>query len=421
MLQPERYSPEEIRKIQRACCHVFMSEKAMNSVVVAGNNGRRLRYPFLEGLTYEDVKRAYRTNVLAYHPDRNQDKNEEDMGFYARHMEGVNRSYEYLSAVFGRKKAGLLPECHGYSRIIAVGGAKGGIGKSIFAANLGMMLSSLGMRTAMVDLDLGGSDLHIYLGRSHIPDITLNDYLNRKIASLQDAATPIDGGPMLIAGNNGELGSANIPFQRKMRLIENIRRMNADYVILDLGGGTDFNTLDFFLASDMAIVLTTLDQSAYLEAYAFIKTALQRKLNRLFGAESTFAARHNPVLKEIVAEGTQTPDKDNPRTVGLMLERVARLDPLSLPLITDEVLNFSPHLVVNHSFDERAALKVAETLHSVAAQRLSIDIDHVGSISRHPEIERSTSYTHHPILARHRSGRFASEMESIVRKLGLAQ
>ena len=107
--------------------------------------------------------------------------------------------------------------------------------------------------------------------------------------SLNETVTECESGPMLIAGDVGELGAANIPFQRKMRLIEKIREMNVDYVILDLGGGTDFNTLDFFLASDLGIVLTTLDQSAYIEAYAFIKTALQRKLNRLFSADSVLA------------------------------------------------------------------------------------------------------------------------------------
>jgi flagellar biosynthesis protein FlhG len=420
MLQPERYSHEEIREIKRACCHVFMSEKAMHSVVVSEHNRASLHYPFLEQLTYEDVKQAYRTNMFTYHPDRHQDKEPEDIDFYSRHVEGVNRSYEYLSRLFGVKKTASLPESAHRSRIIAVGGAKGGIGKSIFAANLGTMLTSLGFRTAMVDLDLGGSDLHIYLGHKRIPKTTLNDFLNRKVTFLNDAVVGCEHGPMLIAGNCGELGAANIPFQRKMRLIENIRKINADYVILDLGGGTDFNTLDFFLASDLGIVLTTLDQSAYLEAYAFIKTALQRKLNRLFSADSSFSARGNPVLKEIVVDGTHASSEDDPRTIQTLLERVANEDPVSLPLITDEILNFSPCLVINHSFDPRAALRVAATLRAVASERLSIDINYVGTISKNRTIEQSTSYAHHPLVARHRSGMFISEMESIIGALSLA-
>ncbi|NNL41181.1 MAG: P-loop NTPase, partial [Desulfobacterales bacterium] len=50
------------------------------------------------------------------------------------------------------------------SSIVAVGGAKGGIGKSMFSTNLGIYLSSLGKTTVLVDLDLGGANLHLYLG-----------------------------------------------------------------------------------------------------------------------------------------------------------------------------------------------------------------------------------------------------------------
>jgi len=420
MLRPERYSQAEIRKIQRACCRIFMSEKAMQSVVVSENQRKVLRYPFLEQLTYEEVKRAYRTNVLAYHPDRHQDKRPEDIDLFARHIEGVNHSYELLSTVFSGKRPGAMSEHQQRSRIIAVGGAKGGIGKSIFAANLGMQLCALGYRTAMVDLDLGGSNLHIYLGLNQIPQTTLNDFINRKITTLSEALVRPEHGPMLIAGNNGELGAANIPFQTKLRLIENIRKLHADYVVLDLGGSTDFNTLDFFLAADLGIVLTTLDQPAYLEAYAFIKTALQRKLNRLFSAESPFEARRNAALKDIVQEGTRAPDNDHPRTIQDLLRKVAHEDPMSLPILTDEILSFSPCLVINRCFDYQAGLKVAATLRSVACQRLSIDINHVGTISKHPFIEHSTSYIHHPLVKRQGSERFASEMQSIAEALGLS-
>jgi flagellar biosynthesis protein FlhG len=420
MLHPDKYSHEEIRKIKRACCRVFMNEKAMDVKVVSEHGRTSLHYPFLEQLTYEDVKQAYRTNVFTYHPDRHQDKEPREIDFYSRHIEEVNRSYEYLSAFFSRKKTAPLPESGRRNRIIAVGGAKGGIGKSLFAANLGMLLTSLGLRIAMVDLDLGGSDLHIYLGHKRIPEITLNDFLNRKVASLTDAVVGCEQGPMLIAGDCGELGAANIPFQRKMRLMESIRKMNVDYVILDLGGGTDFNTLDFFLASDLKIVLTTLHQAAYLEAYAFIKTALQRKLSRLFSADSSFPARGNTGLREVILEGIGTSGKDRPRTIQALLARVAKRDPSGLPLITDEILDFSPRLVINHSFDPNAAFRVASTLRVVACQRLSIDINHVGTISKHHLIEQSTSYAHHPVVSHERSGVFTSEMQSIIGALSLA-
>ena len=117
MLQPEKYSKEEIRNIQRACCCLFMSERAMQSVVVSDDRRAVLKYPFLEGLTYEEVKLAYRKNVFTYHPDRHQDEEPEDLGFYARHVEQMNRSYAVplrrLRRAESRRPSGIgNPEPH---------------------------------------------------------------------------------------------------------------------------------------------------------------------------------------------------------------------------------------------------------------------------------------------------------------------
>ena len=93
-------------------------------------------------------------------------------------------------------------------------------------------------------------------------------------------------GPWLIGGNSSQLGSSNISFAAKMRLIKSVRNLEADCVIIDLGSDTSFNILDFFLAADIKIVLTTCDPASYLEAYNLIKVGLYRRLNRLFGEES---------------------------------------------------------------------------------------------------------------------------------------
>ena len=46
--------------------------------------------------------------------------------------------------------------------LIPVGGGKGGVGKSLTAANLAAALAKLGKQVIVVDLDLGGSNLYSY-------------------------------------------------------------------------------------------------------------------------------------------------------------------------------------------------------------------------------------------------------------------
>src|SRR5512133_2159016 len=74
-------------------------------------------------------------------------------------------------------------------RIIAVGGGKGGIGKSMISANLGIALAGRGKRVVMVDADLGGANLHTTLGID-VPKRTLTDFIERRVKRMEDVITP---------------------------------------------------------------------------------------------------------------------------------------------------------------------------------------------------------------------------------------
>jgi flagellar biosynthesis protein FlhG len=67
----------------------------------------------------------------------------------------AEKSKHILDASAGDKPA---------KKIIAVGGAKGGGGKSMLAANLAVGLALLGQKVVLADLDLGGADVHLYTG-----------------------------------------------------------------------------------------------------------------------------------------------------------------------------------------------------------------------------------------------------------------
>ena len=176
----------------------------------------------------------------------------------------------------------------GLKQIWAIGGGKGGVGKTLVTANFAITLARAGAKVTLVDLDLGGANLHTCLGIDHI-DKTLTDLFSPNVKSLQELTIPTSIPNLsLIAGAQDSLNVANLPHAQKMKLIQKLRQLPADYVLLDLGAGTSYNTLDFFLESDVGILVVLPEPTSNENAYSFIKAAFYRKLKNI---EYAFDAR----------------------------------------------------------------------------------------------------------------------------------
>ena len=274
------------------------------------------------------------------------------------------------------------------SRVIAVGGAKGGVGKSILAANLGVYLATRGFRTVVVDLDLGAANLHLYLGVWALKH-RINDFLDKKVDNLAEIAVDTAYDVRLIGGGGSRLGSANLPFARKLKLMRAIKKLDADFIILDLGGDTSYNILDFFLLADDGLVITTCDPAAYLDAYTFIKMALYRRLVRLFGPESDFRKFKDPVLTAVIADFVECDQTDKPCQISDLLNTVRERVPQRLDLVEAAVRQFQPRLVVNMAGNPEEASEVARRMQKVSRRILSVDIRLAGTIHPDPRIARS--------------------------------
>ena len=81
-----------------------------------------------------------------------------------------------------------------------------------------------------------------------------------------------------ISGAEFVPGVTNPAHWMKLKLMRHLRSLPADYVIIDLGAGVQFNSLDFFGISDHVVVITATEPGAVMNAYSFIKGALFRKM-----------------------------------------------------------------------------------------------------------------------------------------------
>ena len=400
-------SQREFHEIQADCACLFSPQLASD-------------HNFIQNLQADAIKKAFRQKVKTYHPDLFRNSSAENIAQQTEHFRQVRESYERLLYDFEKerprneqKSCSLAAEAITKGKIIAVGGAKGGIGKSMFAANLGVFLATRGRKTVLVDLDLGGANLHLFLGEKYLRRAGINDFLNKQVSSLQDITLKTRYGPELIGGDSSQLGLANIHFSRKLKLLNGLRTIDADYIILDLGGDTNYNVIDFFLAADHGIVLTTCEPASYLDAYRFIKIALYRKLNRVFGPESMHDGEKDQALVRLISEATMAADGNNVQNIDELLGRVKKQLPHRLGLVHKAITSFTPNLVINKSAADAEAVQLVERLQEVSRRRCSVWVKYLGNISYQPEIERSAKNLV-PVVSRYPDGILSIEMEKII-------
>ena len=106
--------------------------------------------------------------------------------------------------------------------IWAIGGGKGGIGKSLITGNIGIHLARLKKKVLVVDADLGGANLHTTLGIG-VPETTLSDFLNRRVEPIRDVIIKTSIPNLsLISGAQDFLDAANPNFAQKTRLLRHL-------------------------------------------------------------------------------------------------------------------------------------------------------------------------------------------------------
>jgi len=166
------------------------------------------------------------------------------------------------------------------AEIYPIGGGKGGVGKSFITASLGALIAKWGKKVVLIDLDLGASNLHTLLGMKS-PKIGLNSFLNKTVKNLESAAVPtIIPNLFLISSFHCYMEIANLFYAQKLKIIDSIKKLPFDYILLDLGPGTNFNTLDFFLTSKKGILICTPEPTSIENSFRFIKTVYFRKLKQ---------------------------------------------------------------------------------------------------------------------------------------------
>lgn len=162
------------------------------------------------------------------------------------------------------------------ARFLSVTSGKGGVGKTNFAVNLAVLLSELGKKVILVDVDIALANADILL--SVEPRLNLGHVLSGEVSVLE-ALTPTPSGVLLMPGCAGIRHLSDLDPKEREFLKGSFQELEAyaDFVVIDTGAGISKNVVQFAAASDEVVVITIPEPTAITDGYAVIKAVSREK------------------------------------------------------------------------------------------------------------------------------------------------
>mgnify|MGYP000045917337 CR=1 FL=1 len=291
-------------------------------------------------------------------------------------------------------------------KVWAIGGGKGGVGKSLVTANTSICLALMGYKVVTVDLDLGGANMHTCLGIP-IPDKTLSDYISKKITNFDDLLVPTPIKNLhIISGAQDELGIANLKQMHKNKILSKLNSIDADYVLLDLGAGTTFNTLDFFISADKGILVILPEPTSIENTYRFIKSVYHRRLKMI---EELLDIQ--PLISQAMNAKLNSPQS----TPIDLVKRIIEINPEMGTKLQHEIAKFRPQIIMNQIRSQND-IDIGFSIQSVCKRYFGIDMDYVGFLDYDSTVWQSVK-KRKPLLMEFPNSRLVNNFDRIVHKL----
>jgi flagellar biosynthesis protein FlhG len=288
---------------------------------------------------------------------------------------------------------------------IAVGGGKGGVGKSFVTASLALSLARDGARTgvrvAAVDLDLGGSNLNLFLGEPH-PERELADFVDGRVETLGEVLQPTRLPNLRYVAGSFDMVTALDPLrERKLDLIRALVGLDADFVLLDLQAGATPVTLDFYFLGDVKLLVTNPEATAFHNAYGFLKNYVLRRI--LTELRDRREALHFVLEYYRGTSEEPVPDRTITALVAELRERFPEVEPE-----VEGILEYDAPLLVLNRVRDRDERQYLDRFRAVVEQNLALRCPELGTIPEDKRVGRATrdgrpfvlAHPRHPIARR---------------------
>lgn len=265
-------------------------------------------------------------------------------------------------------------------KVWAIGGGKGGVGKTFLTANAGVLLAKAGHRVLSIDADLGAANLHTLFGLEG-SRLSLSSFLKGSVADVRNMISPSGiAGLDIISGARDSLDIADAGTSAISRLEDALLELEYDYVLLDIAPGTSSNMLEFFLMSDSGLLVTTPEPTSIENTYRFLKCLFLKRIKHLINSGDSAE------LKEKLRKAIDR----NPRisTVADIVASIRQVDPERGVMLKEIMGRTCVNLVINKVRVPQDSA-VGPQMEKACRGYFGINISHLGDICVDSTVEDS--------------------------------
>jgi len=296
------------------------------------------------------------------------------------------------------------PAPRGAPRLIAVGGGRGGVGKSLVAENLAIYFAQLGKTVVLVDADPTGANLHAHFG---LTAARSEPSLDPRVTSGFEAAlvaTSVPGLKLLPAAHDA-VDLSFLRGGRKSRWLQRVRALPVEYLVVDVGPGNGHFALDVMLAADVPIAVTVPEPPAIEATYRFLRATFRRRLRRALLRDRFRLA----VIERAIADLGALP------APIALVRAVAKLDRTLADYAWSEAHRMHLQLVVNQT-RVRTDLELGGWMSGLCARHYGVPLDELGHIE-HDDTVWLTVRKNKPLLVENPTSKAARNLERIARRV----
>lgn len=177
--------------------------------------------------------------------------------------------------------------------VMAIGGGKGGTGKSFLAVQMGIALAQQGLRVLLVDADPNGANLHTFFGLedpSHDIDVLLDQDISTRTVILPTGIEHLG----LIAGTRQEMRLRTEP-DFLHDAVQKLRWEEVDLVLWDVGSGTSMWSTFLFEQADIGCWVVQTEPTCIEKEYHFLRHVCRWRLASILEPEEAPPADWLPI------------------------------------------------------------------------------------------------------------------------------